>query len=487
MPKSRLLKRIDAKLIAKSGGSGAPSSGASAPDIAPPAPPSIDPPDNLSLSTSIGSSTAAPTARISATWDAPPGVGVQGYTIQASTTAGFTAATTRTESTIVRSALIENLQPGALYYVRVAAKVQGTQGAWSSMSPLALNQNYITTALDTIAAGVPTSVSAAWIGVGDLLVTWINPDETIYPNFKDVQVVIRAGSGGTIYRTTYSAAGRFLYPLAWNYADTAGVGDSSLYVELKSRTFSNVLGTTVNTGLVTKSAPATPTGITQSWSGDTAGNGLAAADWTLKWTRADDAYRYRLSIDTINRQMSGGADSYTLTYGLNLSEHGGTADPALAYNLVAVDGFGQISTAASGSARNYDPPTPVVVLSQGAVSTIKAVVGGTQAADFAAYEYVFKRDGSTVRSLESPSNEQDYEMSSAADAGYHSWTCVVRQKDLFGQYSATNTSGAVAFESLTLGGLRKQARYSDNLGNTEAALAVLKDGNSTSLGITYPA
>jgi hypothetical protein len=483
MPKSRLQRRIDAKLTPKSGGGGAPSSGAAIPNIIPPAPPQVAAPDNLSLTTSIGSSTAAPTARISATWDAPPGVIPQGYVIQASTGSTFPIATTRTESTIVRSALIENLPPGILHYVRVAARVQGVQGAWSDMLPLVLNQNYITTATDTIPAGVPTSVSATWIGVGDLLITWTNPTEA---NFKDVQVVIRASSGGTIYYTAYSASGAFLYPLAWNYRDTGGVGDSSLYVELKSRTFSNVLGTVVNTGLLTKSAPATPTGLSQSWSGDTAGNGLAAADWTLKWTRADDAYRYRLAIDTINRQMSN-ADSYTLTYGLNLSEHGGTADPALAYSLVAVDGFGQISTAASGSARNYDPPTPTVVISQGAVSTIKAVVGGVQAADFDKYEFTFKRDGTTVRTLESPASEQDYEMSAVADAGYHSWTCVVRQKDLFGQYSATATSGAVAFESLTLGGLRKQARYSDNLGNTEAALAVLKDGSTTAGGITYPA
>jgi len=476
MPKTRFQKKIDAKLIGKSGGSGAPSSGASTPDIAPPAPPSIDAPDNLALTTSIGSSTAAPTSRISATWDAPPGVMPQGYVIQASTSSSFTAATTRTESTIVRSALIENLQPGTLYYVRVAARVQGVQGAWSDTAS-------ITTALDTVAASPPSAQAAVWIGVGDLLITWTNPAEA---NLKDVQVVIRASSGGTILRTVYSAVGRFLYPLAWNYLDTAAAGDSALYVELKSRTFSNVLSSAVNTGLVTKAAPSTPTGLTQSWSGDTAGNGLAAADWTLKWTRADDAYRYRLSIDTINRQMSN-ADSYTLTYGLNLSEHGGTADPALAYSLVAVDGFGQTSTAASGSARNYDPPTPTVVLSQGAVSTIKAVAGGTQAADFAAYEYVFKRDGTTVRTLESPASEQDYEMSAAADSGYHSWTCIVRQKDLFGQYSSTVTSGAVAFESLTLGGLRAQARYSDNLGSTPTVLDALKDGATTTGGVTYPA
>ena len=103
MPKTRLQKKIDAKLIAKSSGTGAPSSGAATPDIAPPAPPSIAAPDNLSLSTSIGSSTAAPTAIISATWDAPPGTIPQGSVVQASTGSGYAAAATITLNTIERS------------------------------------------------------------------------------------------------------------------------------------------------------------------------------------------------------------------------------------------------------------------------------------------------------------------------------------------------------------------------------------------------
>lgn len=474
MPKTRLQKKIDAKLIAKSSGTGAPSSGAATPDIAPPAPPSIAAPDNLSLSTSIGSSTAAPTAIISATWDAPPGTIPQGYVVQASTGSGFAAAATITLNTIVRSVAIENLRPGTVYYVRVAARVQGYQGGWSDTQS-------ITSATDTVAAGVPSSISATWIGAGDLLVTWTNPTEA---NFKDVQIVIRASSGGTIYRTTYSAAGRFLYTLAMNYADTAGAGDPSLYVELKSRTFSNVFGTTANTGLVTKTAPATPTGLAQSWSGDT---GTAGADWTITWTRAEDAYRYRLAIDGANRQLSGNADTYTYTIDLSRSEHSGTPDPVLSYSLVAVDGFGQVSAAVSGTATNAAPAAPTATLTTGVVSGLYASVTSTPAADFWRYEYVFKRDGSTVATVYSAASSYRYEQQGAGDDGYHSWTVVIRQEDLFAQFSSTVTPAAVAFEALTLSGLRAQAAYTDSDGNTAVTLAALKDGITASGGVSYAA
>ncbi len=479
MPKARLQRKIDTRPAVKAGG--APASSSVAVDIAPPAPPSIDAPDNLSLSTSIGTSTAAPTAIIAATWDAPPAVQVQRYVIQASTSSSFPAASTITLNTFVRSVAIEGLRPGVVYYVRVAAVVQGWQGTWSDMSPLVLNQNYITTATDTVAAGVPTSISATWIGTGDLLVTWTNPTEA---NFKEVQVVVRASSGGTIYRTTYSAAGRFLYTLAMNYNDTAGAGDSSLYVELKSRTFSNVLSAAVNTGLVTKSAPATPSGLAQSWSGDT---GTAGADWTITWTRAEDAYRYRLAIDSTNRQLSGNADTYTYTIDLNRSEHSGTPDPVLSYSLVAVDGFGQVSTAANGTATNAAPTTPTATLTTGVISGLYASVTSTPVADFWRYEYVFKRDGSTVATVYSAASSYRYEQQGAGDDGYHSWTVVIRQEDLFAQFSNTVTPAAVAFEALTLSGLRAQAAYTDSDGNTATTLAVLKDGITASGGVSYAA
>lgn len=442
-------------------------------DIAPPAGATVGVPQTLALTTGIGYSSSAPTAYINATWTPPEtstGALPAFYTVQVSTNSTFTASGTLTVQASTNSARIEGLLPNTLYYVRVRAFSAGLSGPWTAASS-------ITTATDTVAAGVPTSVSATWIGIGDLLVAWTNPTEA---NLKDVEIRVRASSGGTIYRTTYSASGRFLYTLAMNLLDTANVGDPSLYVELRSRTFSNVLGTTVNTGLVTKSAPATPTGVTQSWSGDT---GTAGADLIIAWTNVNDAAFWSLGLDAVTRRAD--SNRYTYTLETNRIEHSGTADPSISYSLWAIDGFGQSSTAVSGTATNAAPPTPSVVLTAG-FSILIANVGGVRAADFAVYEFVWKRDGTTVRTQESPASEQQYEMSAAADDGLHSWTVVVRQKDLFNQFSSTVTSSAVVVETLTIAGLRAGAAYTDSESNGAASLAVLKDGNTTGpAGVNY--
>lgn len=477
--KNRITRRLDMPApvmhgaVTSGGGSGG---GVS--DPAPPLPPNgPDGPTDVAFTTGITYSTASPLAYIAATWIAPSGSAPERYVLQVSEGSGFLAANTLSFSTNVPYATATGLKPATAYYGRVAGVVRGVQGDWASGTPYP-----ITTASDTAPAGIPTSISAAWVGAGDLLVTCVPPTEA---NFKDIQIVVRAASGGTIYRTTYSAAGRLLYTWSMNYNDTGGALDNSLYVELRSRTFSNVLGTVVNTGLVTKSPPGTPTGLSQSWSADTAGNGLASANWTLAWLLASDAAHYRATIDTVAREVYG--DSYTYDIGLNTKEHG-SPDPALAYSLFAIDAFGTASTAASGTARNYEPPAATVSLSSGAVgSFLVAVVGGTQAADFAAYEYVFKRDGVTVRTLESKSNEQQYELTSNEDSGLHSWTCTVRQKDLFNQFSTATASSVVVVEALTQGLLRALAAYTDSDSNSAATLAALKDGNTTSGGVTYSA
>lgn len=470
-PKSRLRRTIDAPIPSRNITSGAAGASASS-NIVPPVRPTIGEPLNLALTTAIGYSSAAPTAVINATWDPPYDTIPQFYQINVSTNSSFTASGTIMAQANTESAHIESLLPATLYYVRVRAWAGGVAGAWSDTKS-------ITTASDTVAAGVPTGIGAVWIGVGDLLVTWTNPTEA---NFKDVKVVIRASSGGTIYRTVYSAAGRYLYPVALNLQDTAFVGDPSLYVELQSRTFSNVLGTTANTGLVTKGAPTAPYSVAHSWTGDT---GTAGPDLNFTWGNQLDALYWLISINSLPAERT---DSSAFKYSLSQNiKDNGAADPTLTWAIVAVDGLGQISTTTSGTATNAAPPTPTVTLTAG-FSILIATVGGTQAADFAAYEYIFKRDGVAARTLESKAAEQQYELSAAADDGYHSWTCTVRQKDLFGQYSTATTSSAVAMETLTLAGLRAGIVYSDSIATSPATLkAQLSDGVTTSGGISYNA
>jgi hypothetical protein len=430
-------------------------------DVAPPAQPTIDAPINLSLSSSIVYSSAAPQAAIDATWDSVGQATPSYYVIQVSLSSSFTASGTITTQAIGASAHIEGLTPGTLYYVRVKAVAGRLGGDWSDTES-------ITTDTDTVPAGVPTSVTATWIGIGDLLIVWTNPTEA---NLKDVQVVIRASSGGTVLRTAYSATGRVLYTLAMNLADTAGVGDSSLYTELTSRTFSNVFGTTVNTGLVTKAVPATPASLTHTWSGDTNNNGLAGASWTLKWTRANDAARYHLTLDGVARSVSGNADSYDYPLALNISEHSGTPDPILDYSLVAVDGFGQSSAAASGTATNEEPPTTAIAIAAG-FSALAASATPSTVADFRDYTFRVILGGVTQATYRSTSPDQTYK---ATVAG--SYTVGVKVNDLFGQASTETISSAVVLDALTIEELRSELSYTSDDGQTQANLNKLKDGD----------
>lgn len=442
----------------------------SVPDFAPPAVKAIPAPTGLALTSGIGRSSAAPSAYISATWNRPYGVDPQSYVIQVSTASTFPDGATTTATALNESATLTELKPSTLYYVRVAAVYHAIQSGWSATASN-------TTPTDTTPAAQPTALAGTWIGTGDLLLTWTNPADD---NFKDVEIRIYASNGGTLYRTVHSAAGRFLYTVAMNLLDTAAVGDPSLYVLARSRTFSNVINnTSVPSLTTTKAAPAAPT-LAQSWSGDT---GTAGADLKFTWTAISDAAYYLLQLNGLTAQRIG-STVYTYTLVHNQADNT-TADPTITYNLKAVDGLGQQSTAVTGTATNAAPATPTATLTQGAVSGLYAVVTSTPPADFLTYEYVFKRDGSTVATVLSRQAAIAYMMQGAGDDGFHSWTVVIRQQDAFAQFSATVTPSAVAFEGLTLIGLRAGAAYTDVYGNTAAGLLPLKDGLTNVSGVTY--
>jgi hypothetical protein len=444
-------------------------------------------PRNVVLTTGTINANAAPMSYIMIDWDPPETNTLRRpdrYTIQVSTNTTFTASGTITAEVAPSDpdnpvARVDGLPPGVLHYVRLRGIMSGIPGVWTSMTPLTTGVNQITTAQDLAAASPPGSPAAVFTGLGDLRITWTNPTEA---NYKTTHIRVRASSGGTIYREWDSRAGVAIYSVAQNIADSGG--DPSLYVELWSVTFSNVNSATVNTGLVTKAAPATPTGVSQSWSGDT---GNAPADLTLTWAEAGDAAFHYVAINGLAvRRVNGTV--YTYPYARNVLDNGGNGDPTLGYGVQAVDGLGQGSPTASGSATNAAPPTPTATLTQGAVGGLFATVTSTPPADLWRYEYVFKRDGTTVATVYSAGATTRYEMQDAADSGFHSWTVVIRVEDLFAQFSATVTPAAVLVEALTLSYLRDDLVYSDSIGTAAATLkSNLADDVFTSGGITYAA
>jgi hypothetical protein len=481
--KSKMIRALD---VAPANQSLAPAPDASTADLAPPLPSSaLEPPTNLVLVAALARSASTPTALINATWDPPTGVGaVEKYTVQWSTSNTFPAATTVSADTFYEGAVIDGLLTSTLYYVRVSAWAHGIQSQWSAMVPLTTGVNRVTTPADTIPPAVPTAPASVFVNAGDLRTTWIEPPLSGSPNLRDVEIKIWNSAAKTIlYLTDFSTTGQYIFTAAMNGEATSYAYDPSLYVELRSRSWGNQFSTAVVVGTITKARPVTPSSLASSWASDA---GLAGPDCTITWSSQDDAAFHRLTIDGVVRDILATRLIYTLD--ANRAEHGGTPDAALTISLVAVDGLKQTSaTPATLTATNAAPATPTATLEQGAVSGLHATVTSVPPADFLANEFVFKRDGTTVATVVSPQASAGYPMQGAADVGYHSWTVVVRQKDLFGQFSPTVTPAAVVFEGLTLAGLRAQAAYTDSDGNTPATLAALKDGITTSGGVSYSA
>lgn len=438
-------------------------------DITPPPLPVIAAPYHLTLTTAAEYSGVTPTAQIGAAWYPPDGVSPSAYVLQWDTSSTFTAPIAKTVPAEIDT--IGGLPVGTLYYVRVAAIVAGVQSVWSDSSS-------ITTATDTTAPGVPTSAAASFAGVGDLVVTWTNATSA---NLRATEIKIWASSAkATLYATLLDATGRRVWTAAENMAATSNAGDPVIYVELRSLGYNGLYSSAVVVGTITKTAPSAPGTIAHSWTGDT---GAAGADWTISWAAQADVEYYLLAINGLTARRVYGT-TYTYTLDRNIADNT-SADPTLSYSLIAVDGLAQSSTAATGTATNAAPAAPTVTLA-GSWSLVCQVTSAP-AADFLAFEYVWKRDGSTVRTLESAASSQSYELSDAADAGSHSWTCTVRQKDAFGQYSTGTASSAVVLDVITIGYLRAGLIFSDSDANTQVALTVLKDDVRGAGGISYAA
>lgn len=218
---------------------------------APPAAPVIPAPTGLGLTAALGMSAATPTAKITASWNNLEAYDLETYQLQLSTDAGFADASTQTFGTAPNqtTTTIDGLRISTTYYARVRAVVGDTPSDWSTSTS-------VTTPADTTAPGGVTGQAAQMINGGDLVVTWTNPTSA---NFRDTEIKIyESASKVTLYGTFYDATQRFTWPVRANLQATSGVGDPSLYVELRSRSWGGVFAAAVNAS-ASKAAPAAPT------------------------------------------------------------------------------------------------------------------------------------------------------------------------------------------------------------------------------------
>lgn len=373
--KQRYIRSIDIPRAGAFDAGPDPAGGAGGTAVAPPAQAAIGAPTNLTLYTALERSAVSATANISAYWYPPAGVAPSSYVVQWSQTSTFPDGLTTGQEAPIENTTISGLTPGTLYYVRVAAFVVSQMSAWSTTVS-------ITTAVDTTPPAPVTSLASAFIGGGDLFVSWANPTSA---NFRTVEIKIyESAAKVTTYAVIYDATQRVTWTVAQNLAAVGGSGDPSLFVEARALSWGGIFSTIVSTS-ATKAAPAAPT--------------------------------------------------VTLTGGFSI--------------LVC-----QVTSAAESA--------------------------------FSLFEYVWKRDGVTQRTVETSQRSNTFEAGAAGDEGSHSWTCTVRQKDAFGQYSSATASSAVALDVLTIAFLRAGAFYSDIDGHNNASLAILKD-DSYAVSIGYNA
>jgi hypothetical protein len=178
---------------------------------------------------------------------------------------------------------------------------------------------------------------------------------------------------------------------------------------------------------------------------------------------------------------------YVWTVAQNLAATSGAGDPTVYVELRARSWGNIFSTAVNTGLITKSAPSAPTVTLLGFSQLLTCMVTSAPESATSLFEYVWKRDGATVQTDLIADTQDTYAVGAVGDEGSHSWTCVVRQRDAFGQYSSTTTSSAVVLDTLTIAYLRAGLIYSDSISTALSALAVLKDGVTASGGVAYAA
>lgn len=297
------------------------------------------PPTGLAVTANtIQLSAQTPMALISLLWYPPQAQTVRGYQLQVATDSGFTTNVEyfSTGSDTTTSLELITSAAGITYYIRVRVFAGNLISEWSSsVSVLA--------AADTTPAGIPTSLAYTWDGA-DLLITWVNPSST---NLRDVEVRIWNSSGKTVlYHTGFSASQRYTWTLPQQRIDTSGSLDAAVYVELRSRTWSQVFGTSTAGISPTNSAPSAPASVALISS-------IGTLTISVTATAPTDfaAYRYRI-VQTLPSAADVTFDSPS-----PLENYSLYAQATYQVGVKVLDVYGQLSSETLSSASIIDTLT----------------------------------------------------------------------------------------------------------------------------------
>lgn len=319
-------------------------------------------------------------------------------------------------------------------------------------------------------AVTPTSLISA---------TWYPP-----PGVNPASYVIQ-WSVSSVFATSNGAAA------ASESATISGLIPSTVYYVRVAAVVASVQGDWSATATITTAADTTAPSPVTGQAASFAGGG----DLVITWTNPASANFRDVEI-TIYESASKVTTYATLfnatgrqvwTVAQNLAATSGAGDPTLYVELRARSWGGIFSTVVTtGLITKAAPSAPTVAL-DGFSQLMVCSVTSTPESPYSLFEYVWKRDGSTIVTDLLSDTSDTYAAGNSGDEGNHSWTCTVRQRDAFGQYSTATVSASIALDTLTIAYLRSGLIFTDSVGNSVTTLAVLKDAITASGGISYAA
>jgi hypothetical protein len=429
--------------------------------------PNIGAPEDLEITDSgIQRSTQASLAYVSLAWLAPNTGQVNYYIVEYSTDSGFTSY--QRQKADIDSAIIEGLKANTLYYFRVQA-VSGSR--FSDYS----NTVSDTTPVDNTAPPDVSNLTATFQN-SNLVITWDKPISEIY---KDAQIIIKNAAQTITYETAYSGSEQYVWTAERNNGQTANNPLTSAHITVKSRSWNNVLSTGITT-TATSTAPSMPV-ISSSWDSDT---GTADEDFVLTWPAIVDADYYGINID--GNLFSTKDNRFTYRYDTNVNNHVPilkSGDPNLVAVVYAGNKLDQKSSNATLSGVNAAPNVSFLSLATDVgfsqIAAHVSLLSNTIIQDFSHYEWALTSGSATLSAF--ISNTPDVIFPINADGTY---SVSVKAVDKFNQKSTALIASGIAIDALTIAELRADAIYSDNLGNSNTTLAILKDTFIVS-GITY--
>lgn len=188
------------------------------------------------------------------------------------------------------------------------------------------------------ATGPVTSFNAQYTAEGHVQATWVNPDDL---RFDRVQVTISDTETGA---TRFYIEGRGTSVL-WTY-DQNEENDPTVTVTVVAMSYDGSVSTPVSSAIA--AVVPTLTSVVAAWN---------AATGDVTFTHNASTATIRLAIDGY---LYDAPTPFIYTLAQNRVTHGGTPDPVLSWSAVAANGFGQVTTAITGTATLPAPTAPTL-------------------------------------------------------------------------------------------------------------------------------